>query len=662
MSYTCDNDLLNFLKPQEDNMLTEFIDNNEILIVKYLSPYKICLLVLIGLYLQDLIPQNKKYIIINHIIYHIENDLPDGIESLCAVLENSLDGIEMVIGNDTIASNGKELLFDAFLDVLFSIKSIDELHTLLSRMMVFVIHMDGRHDELDSQTADYAKRYGIRLIRQSSVLGVFLQKCYLEFDCFNFHQMNILWKSLIQFLSPYKDYFYDRQNFLSCNGHLSRMRVFFDKEEIEFEDGGLDFLQSLLPVSKPSLNKCISSESLNGILEAISIQIEKKDENEVQNIYETLCKLSDDGNSLPVVSYYILYMYFLHGHDQEKSVEYLHRYFDYEMVWYGRAQYHHALFALASLHSKFESMDDALEAITEAVAVARENKDISTLTKIHFWLYTFQQSHPELIIPESLRFNDQLLDHLKANSHNSSFSLYSSSLLFEAQNILGNIFKDTYTRETTGIGTNPSKSLTNFFEILFKSSFVSVTCNSKASYCREALLKSISWERLGVTALSLYSSQCAFDFSKEIDDKSIMHQIALRNAYIHQKSGNSIVSKTVLNSLNKATQGSETHYREWYIHYLKLRLDDSLQQERLKEARSFLRSLKSFISIDSKARAYYNLGKISLMIKQKQYSQAKMMIHHCIEEIENINIQKRQNIDMVHQLEFMILKINIIMV
>lgn len=661
MSYISETDLFHHFEPQADTF-TDYSDRDEIFLVKYLSPYKICLLVLVGLYLQDVIPQNKKYYIINHVIRHIENDGLNDSESLCRILENSLDEIQKIIGNDTVTSNGKELLFDAFLDVVFSIGSVDELHTLLNRMKIFTIHMDGRHDEQDSQIMDYAKLYNIRLVRQSSILGAFLQKCYLEFDCLSFHQVNTLWKALIQFLSPYKSYFHNRQKLFSFDEHLSRMQVFFDKDEVGLEDEGLIFLQNLLPQSKLFSDKCISSESLTGVLETISIQMEKKNEKEVQNIYETLCKLSDDGNPIPVISYYILYMFFLQNRDYEKSVEYLHRYFDYKMLWHGRAQYHHALFALASLHSEFESIDDALEAITEAVAVARENKDIFALTKIHFWLYTFQQAHPECVIPESLSFNSQLLDYLKANSRGFSFSLYSSSLLFEAQNILGNTYKDTYMREATGAGMNTSNSLNIFFENLFKSTFVSVTSNSKDSYCREALFRSITWERLGIMALSSHSSQSAFNVSENIDDKLISYETKLRKAYLHHKSGDLTVSKKLLSTLDNTIHGSETHYGEWYIKYLKLQLDDSLQQERLKDAHFFLLSLKLFRSINLKAKTYFNLGKASLLVKQEQYTQAKKLIQYSIEEIKSTRANKHQDADIVYQLEFMLLHIDVVMV
>ena len=60
-----------------------------------------------------------------------------------------------------------------------------------------------------------------------------------------------------------------------------------------------------------------------------------------------------------------------------------------------RTHYHYALLNLAILQADFGCYAEAVAAILEAIATARENKDTPCLTYSLNWLCNFSRTHPE---------------------------------------------------------------------------------------------------------------------------------------------------------------------------------------------------------------------------------------------------------------------------
>ena len=103
-----------------------------------------------------------------------------------------------------------------------------------------------------------------------------------------------------------------------------------------------------------------------------------------------------------------------------------------------RTFYQYALLNLAILQADFGCFSEAIAAIQETIATARENKDMGCLNYSLSWLYHFGKAHPEEIgeVQNSgvLGTDKEALAFLRAKAKETSmWSLLSMSLLSEAK-------------------------------------------------------------------------------------------------------------------------------------------------------------------------------------------------------------------------------------
>ena len=103
-----------------------------------------------------------------------------------------------------------------------------------------------------------------------------------------------------------------------------------------------------------------------------------------------------------------------------------------------RTNYHYALLTLAILQADFGCYAEAVAAILEAIATARENKDQPCLTYSLSWLSNFSKTHPQEIkeVQKSgmLGTEKEALGVLKVKAREASlWSLLGICLLGEAR-------------------------------------------------------------------------------------------------------------------------------------------------------------------------------------------------------------------------------------
>lgn len=79
--------------------------------------------------------------------------------------------------------------------------------------------------------------------------------------------------------------------------------------------------------------------------------------------------------------------------DYASSFENLHRFYDYTMNK-DRSNYQYALLNMAILQADFGCLSEAVAAMDECIATARENKDFPCLNFSLSWLYHFRHIHP----------------------------------------------------------------------------------------------------------------------------------------------------------------------------------------------------------------------------------------------------------------------------
>ena len=106
--------------------------------------------------------------------------------------------------------------------------------------------------------------------------------------------------------------------------------------------------------------------------------------------------------------------------------------------------YQYALLNLAILQADFGSFPEAITAIQETIATARENNDMTCLNYSLSWLYHFGKAHPEMIkeirATGVLGPDKEALTFLKAKAKETGmWSLLSTSLLSEAKLTLSSV-------------------------------------------------------------------------------------------------------------------------------------------------------------------------------------------------------------------------------
>lgn len=109
-----------------------------------------------------------------------------------------------------------------------------------------------------------------------------------------------------------------------------------------------------------------------------------------------------------------------------------------------RTCYQYALLNLAILHADFGCHSEAVIAMQETIATARENNDLGCLNYSLSWLYHFGKSNPEEMSKAQkrgfLETEKEALAFLKAKAKETNmWSLLSTSLLSEAKLALGNV-------------------------------------------------------------------------------------------------------------------------------------------------------------------------------------------------------------------------------
>ena len=157
-----------------------------------------------------------------------------------------------------------------------------------------------------------------------------------------------------------------------------------------------------------------------------------------------LSQLSKTKATKPGLSHYLIYLDSWRAGDYASAFDNLHRYFDYSMQSRDRTFYQYALLNLAILQADFGCYSEAVPAMQEAIATARENKDVNCLNFCMSWLYHFNKAYPEETkeIQNSGMLGSEVeaLTFLKSKAKDAEmWSLLSTTLLSEANLGLQNV-------------------------------------------------------------------------------------------------------------------------------------------------------------------------------------------------------------------------------
>lgn len=563
---------------------------NDIVIVKFLTPYKVVLVGIVLLYCNRLMPAGPKMEIMRHIVKFIDpqqqDDMDPGAEdkassskSNSSLLDADLNQLEKIMDGLESGISGLSL-FDLVLDFVFGMTSLDSLHGFMAGVDEYLVHLDGKHDAEDELKQQEAAEKNVTLLKVSSLLGSYCKRCFFEFDGLSFDGVITLWQSFEAFRSTHVGKWKARRsNIETLRGRPPLSHGLFEEED---DDDGTDaeFLKSLCP--PPPVAQCIASEDLETLLEFQIGVFERYGGTLPNEIRQALGQMVATNKPLPASAHYVQYLDAFKDKDYEASFEHLHRYYDYTMNSKGRTHYQYALFTLGALQAEFGFHSEAIRAIEEAITVARENKDTNCLNYILSWFYSFLQSHPDCKVPESLSSQDQISQFLRSKANQTSYALYSLSFQSEVEQIM----------TTEG-------ALTSAFEAITKSTYINAAANSTFAGGHIALVSSSVWTRCGNHTLANLALDMYSQFPERQLNALLKIEIGVRKAKLLFQEGRIRECFQLLGSFKKLAHGSQWHQHIWYPKYLLLHLAHKLNEMKLEEARFILDKLDAVNASDS---------------------------------------------------------------
>lgn len=201
-------------------------------------------------------------------------------------------------------------------------------------------------------------------------------------------------------------------------------------------------------------------------------------------MHDRLKQMSIEGAHVPKLAHYLRFLDSWRAGDFASAFDNLHRYFDYTMHSRDKTYYQYALLNLAILQADFGCHEEAIAAMQEAIATARENRDTSCLNYCMSWLYHFGRAFPaqmQAVRETGILGNEtEGLQFLKSRAKDAEmWTLLSTTLLSEAK-----------------LDLQQGQSIARVFENIVKSNHINVI-KSIANSGPTLLMKSTTFARIG---------------------------------------------------------------------------------------------------------------------------------------------------------------------
>nr|AHA91677.1 anaphase-promoting complex subunit 5 [Diplodia sapinea]AHA91687.1 anaphase-promoting complex subunit 5 [Diplodia sapinea] len=419
---------------------------------RYLNPQKVSLLVLAKLYCEIPAPSSATIPILTFLTSQLISDNAAGggrakhaddciltlehFEKILAAHPHRRPGDDLLDGRD-------ETLYDAFLARLWSIDSLDALHGFFDALSELV----GKPRRNFISTNERHHPPPVICLSRTSPLGTFVRRAQLEFARLQFHDASKLWLALVNYKLPTKDWWQERRRMLDDASPQEAPNPWFDENLVGL---GLEKDDALFRVAYGQLDEMSKEEglaSMDEIEKLLAFQIDRlqKYGNRVpDDMRERLRKMLGPTAAAPSLAHFVKFFDAWRAGDYTSSFDNLHRYFDYTMQTRDKTYYQYALLHMAILQADFGCFSEAIAAMNETIATARENQDMNCLNFSLSWLNHLVKAYPKQIRASGyggmLGSERDGLAFLKSKAKETKmWSLLSSTLLSEAKMLLSNV-------------------------------------------------------------------------------------------------------------------------------------------------------------------------------------------------------------------------------
>ncbi|KAL8659686.1 MAG: hypothetical protein Q9226_000311 [Calogaya cf. arnoldii] len=606
---------------------------------RHLTPSKIGLLALIRLYSDGDVPSSATIPILSFVISYLlpvhsrtskddESISQDGFTVSIQKLQSATIPYASAIPGRTV--------WDLLLKQLWTINSLDALHAFFTGLPLLLEKpLDGNTDASDDQKPDRM------LFSRNSPLGAFIRRSQLEFTRLQFHDGSNLWKSLIIYRAPTLAVWKRRNPAAGPRSYDSNLQPdSFDS------DGSLSYLVygSLSSgTSKDGMLKHgnTSIDDMEKLLDYQVSRMQRPGNRVPQAMQSQLRAMAKSGLAIPSVASYVHFLDAWKSGDYPSSFDSLHRYFDYTMQSRDRSLYQYALLNLAILQADFGCFSEAVTAMQETIATARENHDMPCLNYSLSWLYQFGRTHPEEMAEIQkkgvLGSEKEALSFLKAKAKESNmWTLLSTTLLSEAKLTLSN-------------GDNVAQA----FESIVKASHLNVTKNINEAYGGLMLMQSSIFDRLGVGCQAWSYCELLLQCYAGQSPSEDVIQTQCKSAYMLARKGRWEEAISRMDEVDHEALRTLRYQQFWTTNLGILKLRRHLHRDELDAGDHVLAQLQAAPTEVPELQYNISMVEIHLHMRRGDYTHAFSLLEQLLSDLN------QQEADIFQRLKAMILKARI---
>lgn len=585
---------------------------------------------LVNLYCNSGIPSSATIPILSFIVSHLIPPPPSNprerISNGTQDVIFSINVFENVLLAHISSIPGRTLL-DLFLKEMWSINSFDALHTFFDNLGELLVRT--REDATREAEANIVHSPDRIFLSRISPLGTFVRRAQLEFTRLQFHDAVKLWSAFVKYRAP------------AAPWTRRTAGVAGSSIDINVTDLGLNPGDELFEVVYGHL------DDPNEVEEMISTDyIDRMLDFQIDRLQRLGCRLPDDmklqlrnmaGPSGTVLRQSHLLKFFdaWRAGDYTSAFDNLHRYYDYAMQTRDKIHYQYALLHMAILQADFGCFSEAIAAINETIATARENQDMSCLNFSLSWLNHMSKAYPKQMKGAGymgmLGSERDGLTFLKAKAKESKmYSLLSSTLLNEAK-----------------LGLSNGESVPRTFEHIFQASHLNVRENILSNYGGQMLMQSTVFSRLGITHLS--TAYCELLLHCYNSNSPIEENIRAicRLAFTTAQSGRYDEALSMLESIQPEVHRT-LKFHQYIVSYTGLiKLKRALRRGNFLACTHLFSQLKSSAAIDPEISFLLSHSRIAYLTLSGNFSEAFNLIEDIGAELKDESADIYQRISML---------------
>jgi anaphase-promoting complex subunit 5 len=315
-------------------------------------------------------------------------------------------------------------LLDLFLKHMWEMNSFDALHALFDSILDLVTPPPPGSQDEESLDRIY--------LSKTSPLGAFVRRAHLEFTRLQFDDSMKLWSSFIRYRAPTAQWT-KRLAGLASGGVdmvVSEMGLQGGDDVYEIAYGHLEEDQEQ--------GAGMSLNDLDRILDFQLDRLQRFGDRVPDEMKGQLRSMVSSSGIVHRQAHLVQFFDAWKAGDYTSAFDNLHRYYDYAMQTREKIHYQYALLHMAILQADFGCFGEAIAAINETIATARENQDMTCLSFSLSWLNHMAKAYPKQMkgvgYMSMLGTERDALTFLKTKAKEARmYSLLSATLLNEAK-------------------------------------------------------------------------------------------------------------------------------------------------------------------------------------------------------------------------------------